>query len=298
MSIPKFIQYLKIEKKYSTHTLKSYEDDLCRFENFLEIENGKFQLEDASKTDIRNFLSQLSESSLSERSINRKLSSIKSYYKFLLKIGEIDQSPTVGIKSLKQYPKVQVPFSEGEMQSLFELEGVFSDDFVGNRDKLVMELFYQTGMRRSELINLRVGDVDFEQKQIKVKGKRNKERLIPLSDGLLNSIEKYMGGRSHHFSDVGENLFLTERGKPFYDKLVYDLVNSYLSIISTKQKKSPHMLRHSFATHLLNRGADLNAVKTLLGHSNLAATQVYTHGSIDQLKKVFNQAHPRERKTN
>ena len=298
MSIPKFLQYLKVEKNYSAHTLKSYGDDLMEFQNFFFIENSQSQLEKASKLDLRNFISQLSNSSISERTINRKLSALKSYYKYLLKIGEIERSPAVGIKTLKQYPKVQVPFSEDEMMQLFNQEEIFPEGFLGIRDRLILELFYQTGMRRSELIQLKSDDVDIVQKQIKVLGKRKKERFIPLSDSLLTKIQEYLTIRDGQFSKEESFLFLTEKGKAFYDKLVYNLVNSYLSSISTKQKKSPHMLRHSFATHLLNRGADLNTVKELLGHSNLAATQVYTHGSIDQLKKVFNQAHPRERKTN
>jgi len=298
MSISQFLQYLEIEKKYSAHTLKSYGDDLNEFNSFFQTENTGASIEKASKLDIRNFLVHLSSSSVSERTINRKLSSLKSYYKYLMKIGEIECSPATGIKTLKHYNKVQLPFSEEEMLNLFEMEEVFPDNFVGIRDRLMMEMFYQTGMRRSELIHLRPEDVDFAQKQLKVLGKRNKERIIPLSERLLEEIERYLEYRSHILKNGEKNLFLTEKGKPFYDKLVYNLVNNYLSNISTKHKKSPHMLRHSFATHLLNRGADLNAVKELLGHSNLAATQVYTHGSIDQLKKVFNQAHPRERKTN
>lgn len=298
MSIPQFLQYLEIEKNYSFHTLKSYGDDLNEFATFFQAENAGTGIGKASKIDIRNFLVHLSSTSISERTINRKLSSLKSYYKYLMKIGEIESSPAVGLKTLKQYNKVQVPFSEAEMLHLFDRDEVFPDDFVGIRDKLMMEMFYQTGMRRSELIQLKPEDVDFAQKQLKVLGKRNKERIIPLSEELLENIKHYLEFRNRIFIDGEKNLFLTEKGKAFYDKLVYNLVNNYLSNISTKQKKSPHMLRHSFATHLLNRGADLNAVKELLGHSNLAATQIYTHGSIDQLKKVFNQAHPRERKTN
>lgn len=298
MSIPKFLHYLELEKNYSSLTLKSYGDDLEEFQNFYQGQTSSDKLELAKKLDIRNFMSHLSETSLSERTINRKISSLKSYYKFLLKIGEIDRSPTSGIPSLKQYNKVQIPISEEEMGNLFEMADVFPDGIIGVRDRLVMELFYQTGMRRSELIGLKVSDIDFSQKQLKVVGKRNKERLIPLSDLLLKSLTEYLELIESPVSQSDSLLFLTEKGKPFYDKFVYNLVNTYLSHISTKQKKSPHMLRHSFATHLLNRGADLNAVKELLGHSSLAATQVYTHGSIEQLKKVFNQAHPRERKTN
>ncbi|MGB6084579.1 tyrosine-type recombinase/integrase [Moheibacter sp.] len=296
MSISKFLQYLKVEKNYSAHTIKSYGDDLTEFLAFYQSETSNPEIEQAQKLDLRNYIVCLSQNSLSERSINRKVSTLKSYYKYLLKIGEIEVSPATGIRTLKQYPKVQVPFSEDEMSSLFETEGLFPDGFNGIRDRLMLEMLYQTGMRRSELINLQVGSVDFSQKHLKVLGKRNRERLIPLSDKLLKNLLKYLEERREVFPNDSTFLFLTEKGKPFYDKLVYNLVNSYLSHISTKRKKSPHMLRHSFATHLLNRGADLNAVKELLGHSSLASTQVYTHGSIEQLKKVFNQAHPREQK--
>lgn len=296
MSISKFLQYLKVEKNYSAHTIKSYGDDLTEFLEFYQSETSNPEIEQAQKLDLRNYIFRLSENSLSERSINRKVSALKSYYKYLLKIGEIEVSPATGIKTLKQYPRVQVPFSEEEMSNLFETEGLFPEGFDGVRDRLMLEMLYQTGMRRSELINLQMGSIDFSQKHLKVLGKRNRERLIPLSDELIKNLLKYREERREAFPDDFTYLFLTEKGKPFYDKLVYNLVNSYLSHISTKRKKSPHMLRHSFATHLLNRGADLNAVKELLGHSSLASTQVYTHGSIEQLKKVFNQAHPREQK--
>lgn len=296
MSIPKFLDYLRIEKKYSPRTIESYSNDLEGFQVYYTSETNSKDLAKAKKLIFRSYLMKLSESGLSERSINRKISSLRSYYKFLLKTTEISQSPLAGFHFLKHTNKVQVPFSEDEMTSLFETEGIFPDSFEGRRDRLVMELFYQTGIRRSELIHLKVSDIDFDQKTIKVIGKGSKMRMLPVGGFLLDAIDNYIVERLNEFPSAGFELFLTSKGKAFYDKFVYNLVNSYLSLISTKQKKSPHMLRHSFATHMLNRGANLNVIKELLGHSSLAATQVYTHSSVDQLKKVFNQAHPRSEK--
>lgn len=296
MSIPKFLDYLRIEKKYSLRTIESYSNDLMDFQDYYTSETNSKDLTKAQKLIFRNYLMKLSESGLSERSINRKISSLRSYYKFLLKTAEISQSPLAGFHFLKHTNKVQVPFSEDEMTSLFETEGIFLDSFEGRRDRLVMELFYQTGIRRSELIHLKVSDIDFDQETIKVIGKGSKMRILPVGGVLLDAIDNYIVERLNEFPSAGYELFLTNKGKAFYDKFVYNLVNSYLSLISTKQKKSPHMLRHSFATHMLNRGANLNVIKEFLGHSSLAATQVYTHSSVDQLKKVFNQAHPRSEK--
>lgn len=311
MSVTSFLQYLEIEKNYSPRTLQSYKTDLEEFTRFLQSEYTDGNPSVAKRNDLRNFLMGLSKKGLSERTINRKISSLKSYYKFLLKIGQIESSPAAGIKTLKQYNKVRLPFSEEELQLLFATEGLFPDNYSGRRDRLIIELLYATGMRRAELIGLKVSDVDFSMKNIRVLGKRNKERLIPLSDSLLSVLREYLtirerfmtetiresaAGEGAPESDFTSALFLTEKAKPLYDKFVYKLVNSYLGHTSTKEKRSPHILRHSFATHLLDHGADLNSVKELLGHTSLAATQVYTHGSIEQLKKVFNKTHPREQK--
>lgn len=297
MSLTAFLAYLQYEKNYSPLTLQSYEKDLQEFMEFYEVETGSAAIEKAEKLHLRAYIAKLSESNLSERTINRKISSLKTFYKYQLKIGEISVSPASNLKTLKHYPKVQIPFSEEELTHLFTQEEIFPEGWVGLRDRLMMELFYQTGMRRSELINLKDSSIDFSQKNLRVLGKRNKERIIPLSENLMHLLQEYMTMKHSSIEVVDDRLFVTEKGRAFYDKLVYELVNSYLSKVSTKHKKSPHMMRHSFATHLLDRGAELNAVKELLGHSSLAATQVYTHGSIEQLKKVFNQAHPRERKT-
>lgn len=293
MSIVKFLEYIEFEKNYSPQTILNYKIDLNEFQQFYQIETSNADINKASKIHLRAYLMKLSGESLSERSINRKISSLKSYYKYLLKIGQIETSPAVNIKILKQYNKVQLPFSEEELHHLFSSKEIFPDSFEGIRDKLILDLFYQTGMRRSELINLKVQNINFSDRNIKVLGKRNKERILPVVDSLLSQFETYLNLKQNQFPESGDLIFITSKGKPFYDKLVYNIVNSYLSLVSTKHKKSPHMLRHSFATHLLNRGAELNAVKELLGHSSLSATQVYTHGSIEQLKSVFNDAHPR-----
>lgn len=296
MSRQRFLEYLQVEKRYAELTIRAYGDDLSEFQHFLLVEKGSEDLASAKKKDVRNFLMELSVRKLSERSINRKMSSLKSYYKYLLKIGEIEVSPMLGISSLKQKEQRQLPFSQEELSALFESADLFSNDFEGRRDALVLGLFYLTGVRRAELVGLQLSSVDFEQKHLKILGKRNKERIVPLSDRYLSKLKAYIEERSVVHPDAGESLFLTKKGAPIYDRLVYKIVNSYLSHVSTKEKKSPHILRHSFATHLLNQGASLNAVKELLGHSSLVSTQIYTHGSIDQLKKVFNQAHPRAEK--
>lgn len=293
MSVQKFFDYLKYEKKYSPKTILSYENDLNGFSEYYFAENNSTRISEARKTDLRNYLMHLSQSGLSGRSINRKISSLKSYYKYLLKIEEIEQSPAATLSTLKHNNKVRIPFSEEEIQKLFGTEGVFEDGFEGRRDRLILELFYQTGMRRAELIGLKTGDIDFAEKRIRVFGKRSKERLIPVGDGLCERLAAYMKERDLEYETSSELLFLTKNDKALADKFVYKLVNNYLSIVSTKMNKSPHILRHSFATHLLNHGANLNAVKELLGHSSLAATQVYTHSGIEQLKEVFNKAHPR-----
>lgn len=232
---------------------------------------------------------------VSNRSINRKLSSLKSYYKFLLKIGDIQHNPLAKHKALKAEKKIQVPFSEHEMvQVLNAIE--YNLDFVGLRDKLIIELLYATGMRRAELVNLKVSDINFFEKTIKVLGKRSKERILPIIPGLMSTIGSYLKERKSLPAVVDADfLVLTTTGHKIYETLVYRVINKYLSKVSPKVKKSPHMLRHTFATHLLNHGADLNAVRELLGHSSLASTQVYTHSSIAKLKEVHATTHPRNK---
>ena len=296
MSTSGFLDYLKFEKRYSPKTIESYQNDLKTFSDYCYFEAGLQNLSDVKKNDVRNFLMELSKSGLSDRSINRKISTLKSYYKYLIKIGEIEISPLAMISGLRHNNKVSLPFSEDEMQQLFVIDNIFENNYEGFRDRMIIELFYQTGIRRAELIGLKMADVDTEEKRIRVIGKRNKERLIPLGDEICENLKKFMVFRTETYPESDDFLFLTKKGQPLYDKFVYKLVNNYLSLVSTKTKKSPHVLRHSFATHLLNHGANLNEIKELLGHSSLAATQVYTHSGIEQLKEVFNIAHPRSSK--
>ena len=245
---------------------------------------------------IRNWIVTLVESNISNRSINRKISSLNSYYKYLMKIGDITVNPLVKHKALKVSRKVQIPFSESEISEVLD-ELHFEDDFEGIRNRLIIELFYSTGIRRIELVNLKLSNINFESKTLKVLGKRNKERILPLISPVLTTLRNYLKLRQTlEFMKNKDDLFLTQKGVKIYETLVYRIINKYFSIASSKVKKSPHILRHSFATHLLNQGADLNAVKELLGHSSLAATQVYTHNSIAELKKVHVNAHPRSRK--
>lgn len=295
-TIQKFLDYLRYEKRYSLHTIKNYQRDLEDFLQFYQIEEASDSIEKAEKNHIRSFIISLSDKKIAERSINRKMSSLRTFYTYLIKTGQLTTSPMLQIKSLKTKKEVIIPYTEKEMQRLFELENIFSDDFDGIRDRLMMNLFYQTGMRRAELIQLTLPQLDIEQKEIKVVGKRNKERLLPIGEKLVAEFDKYLVLRKDVVGRENLTLFITKNGQALYDKFVYKRVNHYLSLVTEKQKKSPHVLRHTFATQLLENGADLNAVKEILGHSSLSSTQIYTHSSIQNLKKVFNNAHPRGHK--
>jgi integrase/recombinase XerC len=296
MSIVAFLDYLSLEKNYSLHTVLAYEKDLEGFSAFAKAEFDQSDLEAIQYTQIRSWIVPLVDEGISNVSINRKISSLKSYYKFLLKIEAIAISPLVKHRALKMPKKVQVPFSQEEVSEvLLLLKG--ATDFESLRDLAVVELLYGTGMRRAELIGLRLGSVDFEQRTIKVLGKRNKERIIPLLPGLSNTLKSYLAVRQEYAEElVASPLLITQKGVKLYDTLVYRIINRYFSRTSNKLKKSPHIIRHSFATHLLNQGADLNVVKELLGHASLASTQVYTHNSIAALKDVYSAAHPRNKK--
>ncbi|GLU42393.1 tyrosine-type recombinase/integrase [Allomuricauda sp. NBRC 101325] len=295
MSVNAFISYLRLEKKYSEHTIKAYQKDIDAFAHFCETQYDESSINHISYPLIRNWIVELSQSGVSNRTINRKISSLQAYYKFLLKIGEVTVSPLKKHKALKTEKKVEIPFSEKEMDALL-VENPFEDDFEGVRDRLIIDLLYATGMRRAELVNLKLKDVDLANQTLKVLGKRNKERIIPILPVTRQSIEAYMVERSQlqNVQDASY-LILTKDGLKIYETLVYRTINKYFSLVSPKVKKSPHILRHTFATHLLNRGADLNSVKELLGHSSLASTQVYTHNSIAELKKVHQNAHPRNK---
>lgn len=292
MAIKKFIDFLLLEKKYSQHTAIAYQKDIEMFQLFLSREFPESKLSDVNYSQIRNWIVELVNTNITNRTINRKVSSLNSYFKFLLKIQSVEFNPLRKHKALKVSKKLQIPFSEIEITSV--LNSIETDSFEGLRDKFIVELFYSTGMRRVELVNLKLSDVNLSQGQVKVLGKQNKERYIPLLPNVLDTYQAYLIKRSNLkvIKDLTA-LFLTRKGVKVYEKLVYRVIINYFDTISTKVKKSPHILRHSFATHLLSNGADLNSVKELLGHSSLAATQVYTHNSVSELKKVYEKSHPR-----
>ena len=291
MSLKSFFDFLEIEKKYSFNTIEAYRNDLNVFSRFLTDEFDVNNINNTNYSYVRSWIVNLVNKGISNRSINRKITSLNSYFKFILKIDLINENPLTNHKALKTQKKIQLPFSENEMLNVLDLDN-FEDNFTGARDRLIIDLFYTTGIRRIELIQLMISDVNIDNKHIKVLGKRNKERIIPLIDSTINILNKYLLFRDELKSDE-TFLFITNKGKPVYEKLIYRIINKYFDTISTKVKKSPHIIRHSFATHLLNNGADLNSVKDLLGHSSLAATQVYTNRSIDEIKKVFAKSHPR-----
>lgn len=293
--IEAFIEYLSLEKKYSNHTITAYKNDLISFRDYCAVEFEDEGVHNVSYVQIRSWIVSLVDLEISNRSINRKISSLKSFYKFLQKTKQIEANPLANHKALKTSKEIQVPFSIKEVNQAIAAIELEEDTFEAQRDKLIVELFYSTGMRRAELINLKLSSIDAVSGAIKVLGKRNKERIIPLLPTVEKSIAKYLKYREE-IATENDHLFLTSKGNKIYETLVYRVINSYFSKVSSKVKKSPHILRHSFATHLLNEGADLNSVKELLGHSSLASTQVYTHNSLDQIKKVYNQAHPRSNK--
>ena len=287
--INKFLDYISVEKRYSQNTLVSYKKDLEDLLLFISETEGTEDLKKVDKIIIRNFIVSLSEKKIQKRSINRKLSSLRSFYLYLLKIGEIQVSPLETIPSLKFYAEKQIPISEEEMENLGE---ILESESGNSLEKLIIETLYQTGMRKSELCNILLEQVDFSKSEIFVKGKGNKQRVVPISENLLKRMQEYVAIRKPN-EDSGIYFFVRENGKKLSEKFVYSVVNRYLSLITLKKKKSPHILRHSFATHVLNNGAEISKVKKILGHSSLASTQVYTNGNIEQLKRVFNQAHPR-----
>ena len=287
--VDKFLDYIKVEKRYSEHTLTSYKKDLEDFLSFVMNTEGSQNLVQVDKKVIRNFLVHLTENNFQKRSINRKLSTLRSFYHYLLKIGEIKVSPLESVSSLKFYPEKQIPISEEEMNDLSE---ILAQDEEQLLEKTIIETLYQTGMRKAELCNLLYENISFSTNEIKVKGKGNKERIIPISTHLAEFLNEYKLLRKPK-PEYEIYFFIQANGKKLTEKFVYSVVNRYLSIVTSKKKKSPHILRHSFATHVLNHGAEISKVKKLLGHSSLASTQVYTNGNIEQLKKVFNQAHPR-----
>lgn len=294
MIISQFREYLELEKKYSGHTLSAYQADLRSFAQFLLSEYNQEDFGEVNYQQIRQWIVVLAENGLSNRSINRKISSLKSFYTFLLKTRQIEVSPLAKHTSLKTSQKAQVPFSEKEVEEALAL--IVPEGFEDYRDKLVLEIFYTTGVRRAELLGIEIADLDLQRRLLKIRGKRNKERIVPLLASVVPSIEMYLKERKcllHQKNISTSILILDSLARPLSADKVGLIVKKYFSQISSKLKKSPHVLRHSFATHLLNQGADINSVKELLGHSSLAATQIYTHGSLAELKSVYQNSHPR-----
>lgn len=292
MLINDFLTYLQYEKRYSPHTLQAYKADLHQFQDFLKAEPS-IVIEVAKAADVKNFMIALLENN-KESAVNRKLSSLKSFYKFLHREDKIAVNPTSLIKTLKTPKKLPVFVEEMKMDTLLDSEHSFDDSFAGKRDRLVVELLFGTGIRLAELIGLKEQDINSYEGSIKVLGKRNKERIIPLHKALQHEVQEFLSLKTlQNFDNKSPYLIVTNSGDQAYPNLIYRIVNSCLNLVSTQEKKSPHVLRHSFASSLLNRGADLNAIKELLGHASLAATQVYTHNSVERLKSIYKQAHPR-----
>jgi integrase/recombinase XerC len=291
-----FRDYLQLEKKYSPHTVLAYWNDITSFESFNLVHFDQSAIENANYSQIRSWIVSLVDAEVSATSVNRKIASLKAFYKFLLKTKQIEVSPLTKHKALKTPKKIQIPFSEKEMEAI--LDGMQNPiGFEALRDKLIIDLFYTTGMRRTELLHLKISNINLSNKTIKVLGKRNKERILPLLPVICSLLERYLLERAEIQNEAKvDYVFLSKKGVKLSESFVYRLINSYFSTVSEKVKTSPHILRHTFATHLLNHGADLNSVKELLGHSSLASTQVYTHNSLSELKKVYKESHPRNLK--
>ena len=287
-----FIDYLQIEKKYAVHTITAYRSDLEQFFIFIKVTYGELDSIAIQHTFIRSWIVHLMNEDHSARSVNRKISTLKSYFKYLIRNGYLKVNPMQKIVSPKMAKRLPEYVEEPQLATLFSsIE--FDPGFEGQRDRLILEMLYTCGLRRTELIHLKIWNIDLAQQQLKVLGKGNKERIIPFSNALKKSIQHYLTLRVQPQEEAKDFLFVTSKGAKLYDSLVYQVVTEQLNLVTTIHKKSPHVLRHSFATHLSNNGADLNAIKELLGHANLAATQIYTHNSIEKLKKTYQQAHPR-----
>jgi len=290
-----FLDYLSMEKNYSPHTCTAYKKDISSFFEYMLQEYEVKSPAEVEKTYVRAWIMMLNEQQLENRSINRKITALKSFYSFLQKIDVIQESPLMHQKSLKATKKVIIPFTEREVEEAMLIEDSSLTPYEQSRNKLIIHFLYATGARQAELMNLKVEGIDLKEKKIKVLGKRNKERIVPIYDEIVKDMEAYILEREK--IEPQENyFFLTKKGVKMYNTLVYRIINSYFSNVTTKHKKSPHVLRHSYATDLVDNGADLNSVKELLGHSSLAATQVYTHNSLEKLKQVYKHAHPRSAK--
>lgn len=290
-AIDQFLKYVQFEKKQSGHSILAYQTDLLQLQDYLRVSYQVNALHEFNHLQIRSWIAHLMSQGIGARSISRKISSLKSFYKFLLKQEWVNQNPMLKIQLPKVSKKLPVFVEEKAMEKMLDHKEE-PEGFEAMRDYLILQMYYGTGMRQSELIGLKITDVDFYKTQVKVLGKRNKERIIPLTAEICALLNQYLEVRKQE-GIQSESLFVNAQGKPLYPKLIYRLVHNRLSEFTTIQKRSPHVLRHTFATHMLNNGADLNAIKELLGHANLAATQVYTHNSIERLKEVYKNKHPR-----
>lgn len=293
-SIQQYLDYIRYEKRMSANTVQSYEIDLKQFASYVE---DAFQLHDVVNADsdiVRTWILTLMEDDISTRSINRKISCLKSFYNYHVKVGHLTVNIMHQVVSPKVSKRLPQYVEQADMDKLFSAD-MFENSFEGARDKAIIELFYATGMRLSELLNIKRNDISFPESTVKVLGKRNKERIIPLNKSAQEAVENYLDYYVKKFGEANENfcIFVTSKNKKLYSRYIYNIVRKYLDAVTTIDKRSPHVLRHTFATHMLNNGADINAIKEILGHSSLAATQVYTHNSIEKLKSIYKQAHPR-----
>lgn len=292
--IQSFLDYLKFEKRYSPHTIRSYHDDLIRFFGFLDLQFGQIRLTEISHRFIRSWLASLKEQDITTRTINRNISALKSFFKYQLKQGHLEQTPMSKVIAPKMSKRLPVFIKEKDTADLISALNINTEDWESLNAKMIVILLYNSGMRVGELINLKESQVDFYKKQIKVLGKGNKERIIPVSIEILTMVREYVNHKKKKFEKPDDALLVTPKGKKLYARYAYSIVNNILTgSIKTLDKKSPHVLRHSFATHLMNNGANLNAVKELLGHASLATTQVYTHNTIEKLKDIYKKAHPK-----
>ncbi|MEQ8702307.1 MAG: tyrosine-type recombinase/integrase [Phaeodactylibacter sp.] len=292
MKLTPFFQYLEFEKRFSAHTITAYRKDLMQFQQYLSHTLGIDDMGEVRHSHIRSFMVSLITEGRKARTVNRKLSTIKAYFRFLLRKGDMKEDPTLKVSAPKLPKRLPGAVRKEALDTLFS-KVQFPDGYEGSRDRLILEILYATGMRRSELIALRVGDFNWAQQEILIRGKGGKERLVPVGRSLIHEVEQFLKWRSELPEAAEEQtLLLTAKGKPMYPKLVYNIVRKYLSVVSPDERLGPHSLRHSFATHLSENGAELNAIKALLGHSSLASTQVYTHNSVERLRAVYQQAHP------
>lgn len=292
MSAESFLKYLRYEKRFSPHTLIAYENDLKQFFSYLEISYQIKNIGDVNHPIIRSWMASMMQEGISARSVNRKITTLKTFYRHLMREGKVKVNPMQKIQAPKMAKRLPVFVDESKMDALLN-KIPFENDFDGRRNLLILEMLYGTGIRRAELVNLKQADVNFSKSQIKILGKRNKERIVPINNELKQRIAEYQSEKEKLESKDEEYLFVNKKGKKLTDVIVYNVVKKYLSEVTTLDKKSPHVLRHTFATHLLNNGADLNAVKELLGHANLSATQIYTHNTIQRLKNIHKSTHPR-----